>query len=65
VSPTPPSVGGIVEMQVSGSGSTADHAADTSGGSSVPNYAVLAGAIAAAGSAVTAGIRYARRRWLV
>jgi hypothetical protein len=33
-------------------------------GSSGPNYALLAGAIAAVAAALTAGAWYARRRWL-
>jgi hypothetical protein len=65
VSPTsPPPVGGIVEVQVSGSASAVDSAADSSGGSSVGYHIALA-AIAAAGAiAVTAGALYARRRWV-
>jgi hypothetical protein len=49
---TPPvSVGGLAELPDAG---------DSSG----PNYAVLAGAIAAAVVSLTAGAWYARRRWL-
>jgi hypothetical protein len=57
------SVGGIVEMQVRGSGSAADYAADSSGGSASPNCVVLAGLAAAALATLTAGAWYARRRW--
>ena len=60
----PPAVGGIVEIQVSGSGSAVDSAAGSSGGSAVPNYIALAGLAAMAVVALTAGAWYARRRWL-
>jgi hypothetical protein len=55
-------VGGIVEMQVDGSGSAFELAAGSSGGSSASNYIALAAAIAAAVVALTAGAWYARRR---
>jgi hypothetical protein len=56
-------VGGIVEMQVGGSGSAVDSAADSSGGSADPPYAALVGAAAAGALALTAGACYARRRF--
>ena len=64
-SPTPPpAVGGIVEVQVSGSGPSLYSAADSSGGSSLHYYIALTGAAAAGVVALTAGAWYARRRWL-
>jgi len=60
----PPAVGGIVEMQVRGSGSVADYAADSSGDSASSNYVVLARLAAAALATLTAGGWYARTRWL-
>lgn len=60
----PVAVGGIVEIQASGSGSAVDAAADSSGGSSVGYYGALAGAAAAGAIALTAGALYARRHWL-
>ena len=63
--PTPgPAVGGIVEIQVNGSGSAVDSAADSPAGSSAPNHVALAGLAAAALVALGAGAWYARRRWL-
>jgi hypothetical protein len=60
--PTPsPGVGGIVEMQVSGSGSVVD-SASSSGGSSLRYYIALAGLAGAALVAITAGGWYARTR---
>jgi len=58
----PPAVGGIVELQASGSGSAVD-SAGSSGGPSAPNHIALAGLAAAALAALTAGGWYARRRW--
>jgi len=55
-------VGGMVEIQVNGSGSTVDSVAGSSAGSSSPNYIALAALAAAALVALTAGAWYARRR---
>jgi hypothetical protein len=61
--PTPPSVGGIVEMHVDGSDSSASPADDSAGAG--PPYAAIAGGAAAAAFAIAAaGGWYARRRWL-
>jgi len=57
----PPAVGGIVELQASGSGSAVD-SPGSSGGSSAPNHLALAGLAAAALAALAAGGWYARRR---
>ena len=59
-----PVVGGIVEMQAGGSGSALDSAAQSSDGSPPPYYIALATGVAAGAIAVTAGVWYARRRWL-
>lgn len=64
VEPLAPSVGGVVEMQVGGSASAVDSAADSSGGLPATNYIALAGAAAAGALALAAGAWYARRRWL-
>ncbi|MCJ7509870.1 MAG: hypothetical protein MUP14_03160 [Dehalococcoidia bacterium] len=59
-----PSVGGMVEMQMDGSGSAVD-SAGSSGGSSGPNYIALAGGLAAVALlTLAAGGWYARRRRL-
>jgi hypothetical protein len=55
-------VGGMVEMQMDGSGSAVD-SAGSSGGSSAPNYIALAGLAAVALGALGAGGWYARRRF--
>jgi len=57
-------VGGMVEMQVDGSGSVADYAADSSGGSPAPNNIAVAALASAALATLAAGGWYARRRWL-
>jgi len=57
--PTPPSVGGIVELQRDTSAPAAQQP-----GSADPPYAALAEAAAAGALALTAGAWYARRRWL-
>jgi Neuraminidase (sialidase) len=57
-----PSVGGVVEIQVDGSGPAVGVGADSSGGWAGRNYAALA-ALAAALVALGAGGWYARRRW--
>jgi hypothetical protein len=62
VEPLVPSVGGIVEMQVGGSDSGVDSAADSSGGSSAPNYVALAALAGLVLFTLTAGAWYARRR---
>jgi hypothetical protein len=63
VEPLVPSVGGIVEMQVGGSGSAASSAAGSSGTSASPSYIAVAALGAAALLALTAGAWYARKRW--
>ena len=58
--PTPPAVGGIVELRTG-----ADAPADSSGSSSARDYAAPMAAVAAAALlALAAGGWYARRRWL-
>ena len=57
-------VGGIVEVQLDSSGSAVHSAVDSSGGSSVRYHIALAGAVAAALLALSAGAWCARRRWL-
>lgn len=59
----PAPVGGMVEIQVDGSGSAVDSAPDSSGGSSLGYYIALAALAAAAVVALTAGGWYVRRRW--
>jgi len=60
----PVSVGGIVEIQVDGSGSAVDSVVDSSGGSPLPYHITLAALAGVAVVALTAGAWYARRRWL-
>lgn len=60
----PPGVGGIVEIQITGSGSAIDSVANSSGGSPLHHYIAVAGAVAAAAMVVGLGAFYARRRWL-
>jgi len=55
-------VGGITELLVGASDAPASPA--EASGSSPPPYAAIAGSIAAAALALTAGAWYARRRWL-
>lgn len=58
----PPPVGGMVEVQVDGSGSAVD-SAGSSGGSSAPNYIALGGLAVVAVLALAAAGWYARRRF--
>jgi hypothetical protein len=58
----PPSVGGILEMQVDGSALAVDVAADSADGSSLGYYIALATGMAAAVIVVAAGAWYARRQ---
>ena len=57
-------VGGIVEIQVGGSGPALNSAAGSSGGPLASYYGALSAALAAGAMAVAAGALYARRRWV-